>query len=177
MKNGVFIATRIFLFHKVLDVLTPTGIRPLHMIYTLYFVKGCLTLCITNGQTENEPGSFSLFAFHPDLSTMSLNSDAAECQPNPQTGRPVFTRSFKSCKFFKNAFMVRWRDTGSTVLYPEFQHIAFSPRPDLNIGPGLREFDRILQEIDEHAPYHVGIHPDVGQVCLSLHVDRLAAAR
>jgi hypothetical protein len=30
MKKGVFIATRIFLFQKVLDVLTRPGLAPLH---------------------------------------------------------------------------------------------------------------------------------------------------
>jgi len=54
MKNGVFIATRIFLFHKVLDVLTPTGLACAYDLYPV-FRGGCLTLYIANRQTENEP--------------------------------------------------------------------------------------------------------------------------
>jgi hypothetical protein len=78
-----------------------------------------LTLHIFHGQAENEPGTFAFFAFNPDLSTMSLHCDTAECQSNPQTGRPAFPTDFESCKFFKNAFIFRCGDTGPIVLYPE----------------------------------------------------------
>ncbi len=35
------------------------------------------------------------------------------------------------------------------------------PGSDLDLGLGLRELDRILQQVDEHAAQHVGIHPDI----------------
>ena len=65
-----------------------------------------LTFRIFQRQRKDELGAFAYFAFNPDRSPMSLYRHAAERKSNAQTGGPAFYPGFKSCEFFKDAFML-----------------------------------------------------------------------
>ena len=105
---------------------------------------------------------------------MGLHCEAAKRQTDPETAGNIL--AFETGKFFKDMLARIGRDARTAILHPKL-HVWAVPRgAHLNGGFGMRKFDGILKQVDDHPADHLGIHKNVWQVPGKLDLYLLAAA-
>jgi hypothetical protein len=113
------------------------------------------------GQEHAETGTAAGPAVDLDATAMCENDGLADGQPETVAGHLRLPRRLVADERLENALAILRGDTWPLVLYREHQFAILSdPSRDTDCGACRRVFDRVLDEIREHALHLTRIHPN-----------------
>jgi len=111
------------------------------------------------GQEHAETGTAAGSDVDLDAATMCENDGLADGQAKAVAGHLRLPRRLVADEGLENALAILRRDTFPLVLYREHQlAILGDPSRDADCGARRRVFDRVLDEIREHALHLTRIH-------------------
>jgi hypothetical protein len=117
--------------------------------------------CRLNGPGEEHAKTTAAAtpAGHPHAATVRQNDRLADGQTKAITGHTRLRRRAQAKEGLENAVAVFHRDTWSFVVDHELQFsVGGGPSPHTNWGARWRVFDRVLEQIGQHALYLARIH-------------------
>src|SRR5689334_19361965 len=98
----------------------------------------------------------------PNLPTMSLHRKATKCQTDSQpTG---FITTAQPSELVEDSIPFCERDARTCILHRDMHPISLINGADFKLSIRGSELDRVLHQIDQHAPRHIFIHPNSGKL-------------